>query len=101
MHQGNGTAHIFQGDASVFTLSIHGEKNFPFRKEASTLDLGLADGTGDAEYLQTLEHALQALEGRFAPALVLYLASTVQVQVNTYRIALEYWARWQRHRGLA
>lgn len=49
MHQGNGTAHIFQGDASVFTLSIHGEKNFPFRKEVSTLDLGLADGTGDAQ----------------------------------------------------
>lgn len=74
VHQGNGTAHIFQGDASVFTLSLHGDKNFPFRKEASTLDLGLPDGTNDADYLQTLEHALQTLEGRFAPALLLYLA---------------------------
>ena len=41
VHQGNGTAHIFQSDPSVFTLSLHGEKNFPFRKEASDLDVGL------------------------------------------------------------
>ena len=74
VHQGNGSAHIFQGYDSVFTLSIHGEKNFPFRKEASDLDWGLPDGAGDGEYLETLEQALLEMERRFAPALVLYLA---------------------------
>src|SRR5687768_5625845 len=47
VHQGNGTASIFRGDASVFTLSLHGQKNFPFRKEASAIDVDLADGCGD------------------------------------------------------
>ena len=47
VHQGNGTASICQGDSSIFTLSIHGEKNFPFRKESSSLDIGLPDGSGD------------------------------------------------------
>lgn len=148
VHQGNGTAHILRQDDSVFTLSLHGEKNFPFRKEASDLDVGLPDGCGDEDYLAALEHALEALEGRFAPGLVLYVAGadphegdrlgrlqltddglmardrrvfdwcwqrripcalvmgggygkdlsdTVRVQVNTYRIALEYWDRWRRN----
>lgn len=74
VHQGNGTAHVFQGDASVFTLSLHGEKNFPFRKEASDLDIGLPDGCTDLEYLSTLDHALQELELRFEPDLVFFLA---------------------------
>jgi acetoin utilization deacetylase AcuC-like enzyme len=78
VHQGNGTARIFQGDESVFTLSMHGAKNFPFRKEASDLDVDLPDGCGDDEYLQALDHALDELERRFfspyAPGLVLYLA---------------------------
>jgi len=74
VHQGNGTAHIFQNDASVFTLSLHGEKNFPFRKEASDLDVALPDGCGDADYLVALENALETLDGSFAPGLVLYLA---------------------------
>ncbi len=146
VHQGNGTASIFASDASVFTLSMHGEKNFPFRKEASDLDVDLPDGCADAPYLQALEHALDELDRRFAPGLILFLAGadpfegdrlgrlaltydgleardrrvfdwawqrriplafcmaggygvkideTVQVQVNTYRVALEYWARWQ------
>ena len=47
VHQGNGTAAIFAGDPSVFTFSMHGAKNFPFRKEASDLDVPLSDGTGD------------------------------------------------------
>ena len=51
VHQGNGTAAIFSGDASVFTFSMHGEKNFPFRKEVSDLDVALPDGTSDDEYL--------------------------------------------------
>lgn len=147
VHQGNGTASIFANDPSVFTLSLHGEKNFPFRKESSDLDVELPDGCPDAPYLQALEHALDELDRRFEPGLVLFLAGadpfrgdrlgrlalsydgleardrrvfdwawqrrlplafvmaggyginideTVQVQLNTYRLALEYWARWQR-----
>ena len=74
VHQGNGTAHILRDDTSVFTLSLHGEKNFPFRKEASDLDVGLPDGCGDADYLAALEGALHALETRFSPGFVIYLA---------------------------
>jgi len=147
VHQGNGTASIFQGDASVFTLSLHGLHNFPFRKEPSDLDVDLPDGCQDADYLQALEHALDELDQRFQPALVIYLAGadpfvgdrlgrlslsfdgleardrrvfdwafqrriplamamaggygvqiddTVQVQMNTYRVALAYWQQWQR-----
>ena len=59
VHQGNGTASIFTSDASVFTLSLHGEKNFPFRKEASDLDVELPDGCQDAQYLEALEQALE------------------------------------------
>ena len=146
VHQGNGTASIFAHDSSVFTLSLHGEKNFPFRKEASDLDVELPDGCLDAPYLQALEHALDELERRFDPGLVLFLAGadpfegdrlgrlalsfdgleardrrvfdwawqrriplafsmaggygvnideTVQVQMNTYRVALEYWRKWK------
>ena len=144
VHQGNGTAHILRDDPSVFTLSMHGEKNFPFRKEASDLDVALPDGCGDMEYLAALENALEELAQRCSPGLVLYLAgadphegdrlgrlklsfeglqardrrvfdwchqrhipvafvmaggygtdigTTVQAQLNTYRIALEYWER--------
>src|SRR5688572_5894811 len=74
VHQGNGTARIFRGDSTVFTLSLHGQKNFPFRKEASDLDVELPDGCGDADYLTALEHALDELDRRFAPGLVIYLA---------------------------
>ena len=74
VHQGNGTARIFRDDPSVFTLSIHAAKNFPFRKEASDLDVELPDGTGDDAYLQALEGALEELGHRFDPGLVIYLA---------------------------
>ncbi len=74
VHQGNGTARIFQVDASVFTLSLHGQKNFPFRKEPSDLDVDLPDGCGDADYLAALEAALDELDRRFDPGLVIYLA---------------------------
>ncbi|MCY7370554.1 MAG: histone deacetylase [Polaromonas sp.] len=145
VHQGNGSASIFAGDASVFTLSLHAAKNFPFRKEAGDLDVDLPDRCSDAAYLQVLEQALDELERRFEPGLLLYLAGadpferdrlgrlalsfdgleardrrvfdwawqrriplafamgggygldiaeTVQVQVNTYSVALEYWRRW-------
>ena len=146
VHQGNGTARIFQDDASVFTLSLHGEKNFPFRKEAGDLDVGLPDGTGDTDYLDALDAALFALDRRCEPQLVFFLAGadphegdrlgrlklsdqgmqardqrvldwclarriplvllmaggygvqiegTVQVQLNTYRLAHTHWQRWQ------
>ena len=77
VHQGNGTASIFRDDDSVFTLSIHGEKNFPFRKESSDLDVGLPDACGDAVYLDALETALAEVWRRTAdrpPALAFYLA---------------------------
>jgi len=74
VHQGNGTARIFANDKSVFTLSLHGEKNFPFRKEPSDLDIGLPDGCTDEPYLQALHQALAELEGRFEPHMVIYLA---------------------------
>jgi len=61
VHQGDGTAAIFAGDPSVFTISLHGAKNFPFRKAASDLDIGLADGCGDADYLRALDRALEVL----------------------------------------
>lgn len=146
VHQGNGTARIFANDTSVFTLSLHGAKNFPFRKEPSDIDVELPDGTGDDNYLHALELALDELERRFEPGLVLYLAgadphegdrlgrlklsfdgleardrrvmdwawrrrlplvfamgggyghdleATVQVQINTYRAALQFEQRWQ------
>ncbi|HNI85647.1 MAG TPA: histone deacetylase [Ottowia sp.] len=149
VHQGNGTAGIFAGDASVFTLSLHGEKNFPFRKVAGDLDVGLPDGTGDQVYLDALDLALVELDSRFRPDAVFYLAgadphegdrlgrlklsydgllardrrvfdwawtrrlpltlcmgggyghdiaTTVQVQVNTFGVALQYWGRWQNAR---
>lgn len=149
VHQGNGTAHIFRHDGSVFTLSLHGERNFPFRKEQSDLDVALPDGCHDDAYLQALDVALDELAQRFDPGLVIYLAGadphegdrlgrlklsldgleardrrvfdwcwqrrvplaltmaggygvnieeTVRVQCNTYRVALEYWRRWQNCR---
>lgn len=146
VHQGNGSASIFRGDDSVFTLSLHGEKNFPFRKEASDCDIGLPDGCGDAGYLEALEQGLAEIERRFDPGLVIYLAgmdphendrlghlkltadgleardrrvfdwawqrriplamtmaggygrdldTMVGLQLNSYRVALGYWQRWQ------
>jgi acetoin utilization deacetylase AcuC-like enzyme len=74
VHQGNGSAAIFGGDDSVFTFSIHGARNFPFAKEASDLDIELADGTGDDEYLWHLERGLDETLERARPQLVFYLA---------------------------
>ncbi|MBU3567361.1 histone deacetylase family protein [Polynucleobacter alcilacus] len=74
VHQGNGTASILQNDASIFTLSIHGENNFPFKKEVSDLDLGLADGCDDHAYLRALTESLNTLHERFKADFVIYLA---------------------------
>jgi len=74
VHQGNGTAQIFAHDFSVFTLSLHGEKNFPFRKVQGDWDVDLPDGTSDEPYLQALHQALETLEQRFDAELIIYLA---------------------------
>jgi acetoin utilization deacetylase AcuC-like enzyme len=74
VHQGNGTAAILAGDRSIFTFSIHAEKNFPFRKFPSDLDIGLDSGTGDAEYLAVLEEALWRVLAQAGADLVIYLA---------------------------
>ena len=74
VHQGDGTAALTAGRPGIATYSIHAEKNFPVRKAQSTLDVPLADGTGDAEYLETLETTLLPLVDQFAPDLILYQA---------------------------
>ena len=74
VHQGNGTASILQQDSSIFTLSIHGENNFPFKKEVSDLDFGLADGCEDQTYLKVLENCLDELDRRFRPDSLIFLA---------------------------
>ena len=74
MHQGNGTASILQHDASIFTLSIHGDNNFPFQKEISDLDCGLQDDCDDQTYLHALNECLDQLDNRFRPDFVIYLA---------------------------
>ena len=71
VHQGDGTAAIFQGDCDILTLSIHGEHNFPFRKQRSSIDIGLHDGAGDEEFLKALGDSLPAVE-EFRPDLILY-----------------------------
>lgn len=146
VHQGNGSAHIFHRDPSVFTLSLHGARNFPFRKEASDCDIDLPDGCADDAYLAALERGLAEIAQRCEPGLLIYLAgadphegdrlgrlkltdagmatrdqrvldwawqhrvplamamaggygrdihTTVRVQLNTYRLALSAWTRWQ------
>lgn len=74
VHQGNGTASILARDDSVFTLSLHAERNYPFAKECSDLDVALPDGAGDAIYLDALQDALAELLRRFIPELIIYLA---------------------------
>ncbi|MBL8174685.1 MAG: histone deacetylase [Bryobacterales bacterium] len=71
VHQGDGTAQIFENDPGVLTLSIHGRNNFPFRKRSSTIDIDLPDRTGDAEYLATL-HATLPRVFDFAPDFLIY-----------------------------
>ncbi|MBI3649581.1 MAG: histone deacetylase [Acidobacteria bacterium] len=74
VHQGNGTAAIFAHDPEVFTLSLHGEKNYPLIKQHSTIDVALADGTQDEEYLSLLEENLAHVLARFRPDVMFYQA---------------------------
>lgn len=74
VHQGNGTAEIFFGDDSVFTFSMHGAKNYPFRKEISDLDIPLPDGTDDETYLKTLKDVLPGLIEEVSPDFIFYLS---------------------------
>lgn len=74
VHQGNGTAVIFEGDPDVFTFSMHGARNYPFRKERSRLDVELDDGCDDAAYFHALEESLDRVLDEAHPDLVIYLA---------------------------
>ena len=74
VHQGNGTAAVFHSDPAVFTFSLHGAKNFPFRKEVSDLDVTFEDGAGDDEYLAALRAHLPRVLDTQRPHLVFYLA---------------------------
>jgi acetoin utilization deacetylase AcuC-like enzyme len=73
VHQGDGTAHFFENDPDVLTLSLHGAHNFPFRKQRSRIDVELPDKTGDDEYLAALDRVLPRV-WEFAPAILFYLA---------------------------
>jgi acetoin utilization deacetylase AcuC-like enzyme len=84
VHQGNGTAAIFETVPEVFTFSMHGERNYPSRKMRSTLDLALRDGAGDAEYLETLERHLPAALERAEADIAFYLAGVDVVQGDRY-----------------
>jgi acetoin utilization deacetylase AcuC-like enzyme len=92
VHQGNGTAAIFAGDHSVFTLSIHQENNYPYPKPPSTLDINLRDGVEDAEYLRELESGLDSALAEFRPDLIVYVAGADPYrddQLGGLRVSLE------------
>lgn len=74
VHQGNGTAQIFENEPRVFTFSMHGANNFPYRKETSDLDISLADGTSDDEYLAILKDTLPKLIAKQKPQFIFYLS---------------------------
>lgn len=74
VHQGNGTHAVFAGDSSVFTFSMHGGKNYPFHKVPGCLDIELADGTADDDYIDHLRAALPSVLEQSRPDLVIYLA---------------------------
>ena len=74
VHQGNGTADIFQNDDSVFTFSMHGAGNYPFKKEKSDLDIAVADGSGDEVYLRILKNTLPRLIDEQRPDFIFYLS---------------------------
>lgn len=84
VHQGNGTAEIFKDDDSVFTYSIHGEKNYPFKKPPSNLDVGLPDKTGDKEYHKNLIESLDSVFSSFDPDIVFYLGGIDPLETDHF-----------------
>lgn len=84
VHQGNGTAAILRDDPSIFTFSIHGDANFPKRKEQSDLDIALPDGTGDEVYLDVLQRGLREALHRGQPDLVVYIAGADPYENDRY-----------------
>jgi acetoin utilization deacetylase AcuC-like enzyme len=89
VHQGDGTAALLAEDPAVFTLSLHGRGNFPFHKQASRLDVDLADGTGDAAYLATLAIALPRALDAARPDIAIYLAGADPFEGDRFgRLAL-------------
>ncbi|HXL15544.1 MAG TPA: histone deacetylase [Methylomirabilota bacterium] len=92
VHQGNGTAAIFRDDASVFTFSMHDERNYPTIKPPSDLDVGLEAGTGGPEYLSALERQVPAILERHRPDLVAYVAGAdpfEQDQLGGFKLSRE------------
>ena len=84
VHQGNGTAVIFDGDSSVFTFSIHGRNNFPFHKEQSDLDIPLVDGTGDESYLKALKTGIREALDRAEADFAIYIAGADPYKDDRY-----------------
>ena len=84
VHQGNGTAKIFENEPRVFTFSMHGEHNYPFHKERSDLDIGLKDGTDDATYLNILKTSLPKLIEDFKPDFAFYLSGVDILSTDKY-----------------
>jgi len=82
VHQGNGTAKIFERDERVFTFSMHGERNYPVRKQKSDLDIGLPDGCDDGLFLKTLEDTLPQLIDQVKPSLIFYLSGVDVLAVD-------------------
>jgi acetoin utilization deacetylase AcuC-like enzyme len=74
VHQGNGTASLFRSNNNVFTLSFHGKKNYPFRKEKSDLDIELDDNTNDEKYLKILKETIPKIIDEFNPDFIFYLS---------------------------
>ena len=97
VHQGNGTADVFASDDSVFTASVHGERNFPLRKCPGDLDIGLPDGTADEAYLEAVDAAVAAAITGWSPDLVLYLAGADPfVGDRLGRLAVTAWGLLER-----
>lgn len=99
VHQGNGTAEIFKNDPDVYTFSIHGEKNYPFKKPPSTYDIGLPDKTGDRHYITVLSGALDKIFSEFEPDLVFYLAGIDPLETDHFgRLSLSLRGLQERER---
>ena len=101
VHQGDGTAALFERDERVFTCSLHGAKNFPARKQVSDLDVPLADDTGDEEFLEAMERALEQSLERSDPQLVLFQAGVDALASDRLgRLALTHAGLYERDRRM-